>query len=497
MKKFPNIIILTILLSSSLLPLFILNFKNPQNQHLINTKKETVLYQHKSKHLRKVRKFNGINSLNKMNLFQQMQAKYATVNINITLNSSANFDYLIKYQDFDVFGSEHSNKQILVRKNSVAKIVLVGAKLVPKTEIKIGSEANSWKTLTLNTLSKINFQDINSQSINYHIDAAGSKSSPTINLNRSYTKRDKSGKFSKVITDNVGHFNVYNRNKWIHNFFTKNGWGIFIDTLIPIITLHLLGTLYATTLIWKGSSIFEKAATDLGGDADTLKNVQKDEHKNARIARNSKSNSLGIKLTNQDDIIDTRQTKKERKAAKKIAKRERTQAKFMKNPKVNNNFRKREGLDIKKPLTSTKNPALEKLRLEHEENQRQLFNQFRATEFKTNRTGIDGQNSLKPTNLSLQFPSQSNFEASILKDTNFISVGNINRQTAFHVLENINSIGKFTEDHPDVFEGGKAFEKVRKNENQLFANFLIDRPAPNSINLLLEREYGWSKPEFD
>ena len=241
LKKHNKLIAVLVLCLSGVLPLATLN-----NMTL------TQHRQHKSKSItqtsiakrvnvgRKVHKFTGLHSRNDQNLFRKLQEQLSTTNINIKLNSSSNYNYAIKYDNYDVFHAEHKGLvKFIDNTKSTNNSINVGIKLFDKMTIYISKNNNTknsqknWKSLKLNSVAKLDFKKVDPASVFYSVSASGTKSSPMVTISRSYKSRDSKTPNSQIF----GYFNVSNLN---HNakYFFNHAPGII--TIIAAITFVLI-----------------------------------------------------------------------------------------------------------------------------------------------------------------------------------------------------------------------------------------------------------------
>ena len=240
-SKYKKLISVVVLSISGFLPLFTINNRtltiNKQHQS------KSILQTSRTKQVnvgRKVHKFTGLRPKNDQNLFQKLQEQLTTTNINIELNSGTNYNYAIKYDNYDVFHAEHKGQVSYIDKTkSTNNSINVGIKLLDKMSIYISknnitkNSQKNWKSLKLNSLAKLDYKKVDPASVFYSISASGTKSSPTVTISRSYTSRDSKTTNSQIF----GYFNVSNLN---HNakYFFSHASGIL--TIIAAIILVLI-----------------------------------------------------------------------------------------------------------------------------------------------------------------------------------------------------------------------------------------------------------------
>ena len=193
----------------------------------------------KNKPGRIVHKFTG-SHLTSNNFFQQLKSQLSSTNININLKSSSNYNYAIKYENFDVFGTKHQGNEYIVTKNSKNVSINVGVKLLHNMKIRIGNNTNSqsWKNLSFKSLSALNLYKIIPTSISYSILATGSQSSPSASFIRSYKERsDPMHQNKKQL---LGTFDVNNLNHSAKHFFTNTPGGYIVLSIIVIAILGII-----------------------------------------------------------------------------------------------------------------------------------------------------------------------------------------------------------------------------------------------------------------
>ena len=240
-KKYNKLVAIMTLSLSGVLPLVTLNNKtlaghDNQSKSITNT----AISKRVNNDGRKVHKFTGLHSRNDQNLFRKLQDQLTTTNINIELNSTSNYNYAIKYDNYDVFHAEHKGLVSYIdNTKSTNNSINVGIKLFDKMSIYISknnitkNSQKNWKSLKLNSLAKLDFKKVDPASVFYSVSASGTKSSPTVTISRSYTSRDSKTTNSQIF----GYFNVNNIN---HNakYFFKHPGGI--ATIIAVIALVLI-----------------------------------------------------------------------------------------------------------------------------------------------------------------------------------------------------------------------------------------------------------------
>ena len=287
MPNSSNLLSVLILVSGATLP-----FSNLLTDHLSlfhqqKTLKEISVIKHKSRNTRKVRKFTTNFSTTSVDLFKLLQTKYATANFKVALRSNSNFNYQIKYDNFDIFGTDHTQEVTIDKYSKFKETIEVAVKFLANMKIKIGTTSARWNKLSIKSLTKLDLKDVNPLSINYYVDSAGSKSSPSINLYRSYTKRNS----KNIITDVFGFFDIYNLNNTINHFFQKTPGGIFIDILIPIIALHVLGSLISLKSIYDREILAKK---------DKILTKEANE-----FFRNSTYSKISIEMQDKNNVLYT------------------------------------------------------------------------------------------------------------------------------------------------------------------------------------------------
>ena len=287
MSKSKNLLTVLILVSGATLPFSSLLTDHLSLFHQQKTLKEISVIKHKSRNTRKVRKFTTNRSTTNVDLFKLLQTKYATTNFNVALRSNSNFNYQIMYDNFDIFGTDHTQEVTIDKHSKFKETIEVAVKFLANMKIKIGITSARWNKLSLKSLTKLDLKDVNPLSINYYVDSSGSKSSPSINLYRSYTKRNS----KNIITDVFGFFDIYNLNNTINHFFQKTPGGIFIDILIPIIALHVLGSLISIKPIY---------------DREILAKKDKILAKEAKeFFRNSTYSKISIEMQDKNNLLYT------------------------------------------------------------------------------------------------------------------------------------------------------------------------------------------------
>ena len=237
-KKHNKLIAVLAFSLSGVLPLATLNNMTLTQHRQHKSKSKSIAQTSITKRVnvgRKVHKFTGLHSVNDQNLFKKLQEQLTSTNIDIKLNSSPNYEYAIKYDNYDVFNDEHKGLiSYIDSTKSTNNSIEVGLKLLEKMKVSISKKTKKdWKSLKLNSLTKLDFKKVDPASVFYSISASGSKSSPTVTISRSYTNRDSKTPKSQIF----GYFNVNNIN---HNakYFFKHPGGI--ATIITVIALVLI-----------------------------------------------------------------------------------------------------------------------------------------------------------------------------------------------------------------------------------------------------------------